>query len=60
MKMFIKSKLFKLRTGTVSSPLSQTVTYDGHIQYLEHVVIKMTIEVMGDEDERKRGDIFLI
>ena len=46
-----------IRRGRVSTPFVQTVTYDGPIRYLEHVVIKMTIEVMGNVDEKNRGDI---
>ena len=38
-------------------PLVLTIEYDGFMQYLEHVVALMTLQVTGDDDERIRGDI---
>ena len=38
-------------------PLQITVYYDGSIQFLEHVVAVMTLEVTGDERGKMRGDI---
>ena len=42
--------------ATHTSPLELTVRYGGSIQYLEHVVVNLTLSLFGDDD-KQRADI---